>query len=142
MRLGKESTIFCRPAEVSTPRGKFRADPADCSDSGFHYQINHVLNGNEAKLVDFVKMARTQIKATISKLPTAVPTSLGEESPAKFEEGVKEIKDILSTERHELGSVRNQVEQPVPRQCLTHPIIAAWHRVSGRQVVVTLPVDR
>eukprot|EP00291_Cryptomonas_curvata_P019548 CAMPEP_0172169694 /NCGR_PEP_ID=MMETSP1050-20130122/10847_1 /TAXON_ID=233186 /ORGANISM="Cryptomonas curvata, Strain CCAP979/52" /LENGTH=188 /DNA_ID=CAMNT_0012840779 /DNA_START=1 /DNA_END=563 /DNA_ORIENTATION=+ len=75
---------------------------------GFHYQINHVLNANEAKLVDFVKMARTQIAATISKLPTAVPASLGKESPAKFEEGVKEIKDILSTEQHELGSVGNQ----------------------------------
>ena len=62
-------------------------------------------------------MARTQIKATVSKLPTAVPSSLGKESPAKFEEGVKEIKDILSTEQHELSSVGNQVEQ-YPRFCL------------------------
>jgi hypothetical protein len=111
MRLGKESTTFCRQAEVRTYRSKFRADPADGSDSGFHYQINHVLNANEAKLIDFVKMARTQVKATISKLPNAVPASLGKESPAKFEEGVKEIKDILSIEQHELSSVGNQVGQ-------------------------------
>jgi hypothetical protein len=77
---------------------------------GYEYQINHVLNGNEAKLVNFVKMANTRIKSIVKNLPQAAPSKIKGESPARFEEGVKEIKDILSTERHALHTVAKQVD--------------------------------
>ena len=76
--------------------------------AGFEYQIDHVLNGNEAKLVDFVKMANKRIKSIARTLPEDAPSGISNESPARFEEGVKEIKDVLSTERSALHFVAKQ----------------------------------
>ena len=76
-------------------------------------QLPALLAGNEAKLLDYMKMVKTTLKGMEAHLPISAPNDLHGESTAKFEQESKEIKDIISSESQAVAGVIDQVWSPL-----------------------------
>ena len=76
--------------------------------SSYAYQNNHLTNANQGKLLDYMKMVRSNLRKLGEKLPVQAPESLTTQSPAKFEQRMNEIKDVLDSESTSFSDVEKQ----------------------------------
>jgi hypothetical protein len=65
--------------------------------------------GNEAKLLDYMKMVKQELTDMEAHMPNKAPKDLNGESPTKFVQEAKEMKGVLVSESKAVTGVMHQV---------------------------------
>jgi hypothetical protein len=115
--LNGKASPSCLSLSPPTPTALLRPFLVTCAYyhlfQSLHFRVKCLtrsyVTGNEAKLLDYMKMVKTTLKGMEAHLPASAPKSLQGESTAKFEQESKEVRDIISSESEAVSGVFDQV---------------------------------